>query len=104
MTYAHKQAESHYDKYPPRDDIVPIAAAINAWTLICNCYMGIEQAMKRLILMRREIKEVPPDLKKGHGHDSVASLDVRPLSPVRVSQFTQPEPEQTTAASGYVGM
>ena len=69
VTYAYKQAESHYDKYPPRDDIVPIAAAINAWTLICGCYMGIEQAMKLLILMRRGIKKVPPDLRKGNGHD-----------------------------------
>ena len=69
VTYAHEQAEGHYDKYPPRDDSVPVAAAINAWTLICGCYMGIEQAMKLLILMRRRIKKMPPDLRKGNGHD-----------------------------------
>ena len=69
VTYAHKQAEQHYDKYPPNSDSVPIAEAINAWTLISGCYMGIEQTMKLLILMRRGIKRVPPDLRKGIGHD-----------------------------------
>ena len=61
--------ELHYDKVPPNSDLVPFAEAINAWTLISGCYMGIEQAMKLLILMRRGIKKVPPDLRKGTGHD-----------------------------------
>ena len=69
VTYAHKQAEQHYYRYPPDSDSVPIAEAINAWTLICGCYMGIEQAMKLLILIRRGIKKVPPDLRTGNGHD-----------------------------------
>ena len=64
VTYAHKQTERHYDKYPPNSDLVPIAEAINAWTLISGCYIGIEQAMKLLILMRRGIKEMPSDLKR----------------------------------------
>ena len=63
VTYAYKQTERHYDEYPPDDDRLPLAAAINAWTLICGCYMGIEQTMKLLILMRRRIKKVPPELK-----------------------------------------
>lgn len=58
LTYAYKQTERHYDEYPPNDDIVPIAAAINAWTLICGCYMGIEQTMKLLIMMRMGIKKL----------------------------------------------
>ena len=63
VTYAHKQTERHYDKYPPNSDLVPIAEAINAWTLVSGCYMGIEQAMKLLILMRRGIKKIPSCLK-----------------------------------------
>ena len=52
VRYAYKSTQSHYDQHPPHDDVVPIAAAINAWTLICGCYMGIEQTIKLLILMR----------------------------------------------------
>ena len=63
VTYAHQQTERHYDKYPPNSDKVPVAEAINAWTLISGCYMGIEQAMKLLIMMRRGIKKIPSDLK-----------------------------------------
>ena len=57
VTFAYEQTELHYDKNPPNGDIVPVAAAINAWTLICGCYMGIEQTMKLLIYMRRGSKE-----------------------------------------------
>ena len=63
LTYAYEQTERHYGEYPPNDDIVPIAAAINAWTLICGCYMGIEQTMKLLILMQLRITKVPRHLK-----------------------------------------
>ena len=52
VRYAYDNTQRYYDEYPPNDDIVPIAAAINAWTLICGCYMGIEQTMKLLIWMR----------------------------------------------------
>ena len=45
VSYAHKNTQRQYDEYPPKDDVVPIAAAINGWTLICGCYMGIEQTM-----------------------------------------------------------
>ena len=69
VVYAHKQAERHYDKHPPNSDAVPIAEAINAWTLISGCYMGIEQTMKLLIMMRMGVKRVPPNLRKGNGHD-----------------------------------
>ena len=57
MNYAHKNTQRQYDKYPPNDDMVPIAAAINAWTLVCGCYMGIEQTMKLLIRMRGGVSE-----------------------------------------------
>ena len=63
VTYAHKQAERHYDKHPPNSDAVPIAEAINAWTLISGCYMGIEQTMKLLILVQRGSKKITSDLK-----------------------------------------
>ena len=67
MTYAHKQAEQSLRQVPPKQTTsVPIAEAINAWTLISGCYMGIEQTMKLLILMRRGIKRAPPDLRKGN--------------------------------------
>ncbi|MDD9995327.1 MAG: hypothetical protein OXS35_06220 [Dehalococcoidia bacterium] len=69
VVYAHKQAERHYDKHPPNSDAVPIAEAINAWTLISGCYMGIEQTMKLLIMMRMGVKRVPPNFRKGNGHD-----------------------------------
>ena len=36
VNYAHKNTQRQYDKYPPNDDMVPIAAAINAWTLVCG--------------------------------------------------------------------
>ena len=52
VRYAYENTQRQYDEYPPNDDIVPVAAAINAWTLICGCYMGIEQTMKLLIRMR----------------------------------------------------
>ena len=54
--------------------MVPIAAAINAWTLICGCYMGIEQTMKLLIQMRGST----PEQTRALGHDLVkaySSLD-----------------------------
>ena len=57
VNYAHKNTQRQYDKYPPNDDMVPIAAAINAWTLVCGCYMGIEQTMKLLIRMRGGVSE-----------------------------------------------
>ena len=52
VRYAYCNTQCEYDERPPRDDLVPVAAAINAWTLICGCYMGIEQTMKLLIRMR----------------------------------------------------
>ena len=75
MTYAHRQTERHYDEYPPNDDLVPIAAAINAWTLVCGCYMGIEQTMKLLILMQRGIKQVPRELRIHDLSELYSSLD-----------------------------
>ena len=51
VKYAYENTQRQYDEYPPKDDIVHIAVAINAWTLICGCYMGIEQTMKLLIRM-----------------------------------------------------
>ena len=64
--FAHKNTQRQYDEYPPKTDMVSNAEAINAWTLVCGCYMGIEQTMKLLIRMRgRE-----PNM--GHsGHDLV---------------------------------
>ena len=50
--YAYCNTQREYDERPPNDDNVPVAAAINAWTLICGCYMGVEQTMKLLIRMR----------------------------------------------------
>ena len=52
VRYAYDDTQRQYDENPPNDDMVSIAAAINAWTLICGCYMGIEQTMKLLIRMR----------------------------------------------------
>ena len=69
VTYAHSQAERQFDQYPPEDDAVPLAAAINAWTLICGCYMGIEQTMKLLTMMRSGVQEVPRCLRRHDGHD-----------------------------------
>ena len=68
--YAYENTQRQYDKYPPNNDLVPIAAAINAWTLVCGCYMGIEQTMKLLIRMReREPKmgRSSHDLVEGYG-------------------------------------
>ena len=68
--YAYEDTQRQYDKYPPNSDLVPIATAINAWTLVCGCYMGIEQTMKLLIRMReREPKmgRSGHDLMEGYG-------------------------------------
>ena len=40
VNYAHKNTQRQYDKYPPNDDMVPIAAAIIAWTLVCGWLYG----------------------------------------------------------------
>ncbi len=52
VRYVYDNIQREYDERPPNDDVVPVAAAINAWPLICGCYMGIEQTMKLLIRMR----------------------------------------------------
>ena len=52
VRYAYDNTQRQYDEHPPNDDLVPITAAINAWTLICGCYMGIEQTLKLLIRLR----------------------------------------------------
>ena len=74
VSYAHKNTQRQYDEYPPKDDVVPIAAAINGWTLICGCYMGIEQTMKLLIRMRGGTPENTPRLKKHNLKCLYASL------------------------------
>ena len=38
--YAYDNTQRQYDEYPPKGDMVPIAAAINAWTLVCGCLHG----------------------------------------------------------------
>ena len=65
--YAYDNTQRQYDEYPPKGDMVPIAAAINAWTLVCGCYMGIEQTMKLLIQMRGGT----PEQTRALGHDLV---------------------------------
>ena len=72
VRYAYDNTERQYDEYPPNDDVVPIAAAINAWTLICGCYMGIEQTMKLLIRMRGGVSE--KILKNTHNLKRLYSL------------------------------
>ena len=52
VQYAYYNTQREYDEHPPKNDMVPVAGAINAWSLICGCYMGIEQTMKLLIRMR----------------------------------------------------
>ena len=59
VRYAYSITQREFDEHPPNDDVVPVAAAINAWPLICGCYMGIEQTMKLLIRMRGGN---PPDI------------------------------------------
>ena len=65
--YAYDNTQRQYDEYPPKGGMVPIAAAINAWTLVCGCYMGIEQTMKLLIQMRGGT----PEQTRALGHDLV---------------------------------
>ena len=57
VDYAYKTTQRQYGEYPPNNDLVPIADAINAWSFICGCYMGIEQTMKLLIRMRGGVSE-----------------------------------------------
>ena len=72
VSYAYDNTQRQYDEHPPNDDVVPIAAAINAWTLICGCYMGIEQTMKLLIRMRGGVSE--KILKNTHNLKRLYSL------------------------------
>ena len=72
VSYAYDNTQHQYNEHPPNDDVVPIAAAINAWTLICGCYMGIEQTMKLLIRMRGEVSE--KILKNTHNLECLYSL------------------------------
>ena len=68
--YAYEETQRQYDEHPPRRDRAPIAADINAWALICGCYMGIEQTMKLLIKMGGRIPEEKEKKELG-GHDLV---------------------------------
>ena len=72
VSYAYDNTQRQYDEHPPNDDVVPIAAAINAWTLICGCYMGTEQTMKLLIRMRGGVSE--KILKNTHNLECLYSL------------------------------
>lgn len=63
VRFAYCITQREYDEHPPNDDLVPVAAAINAWTLICGCYMGIEQTMKLLIRIRGGTPEKTHDLE-----------------------------------------
>ncbi|MCY3790759.1 MAG: hypothetical protein OXH63_18430 [Gemmatimonadetes bacterium] len=63
VRYAYKNTQRQFDEHPPNDDLVAVAAAINAWTLICGCYMGIEQTMKLLIRMRDKTPAKTHDLE-----------------------------------------
>ena len=63
VRYAYQSTQLQYEKYPPNADLVPIAEAINAWTLICGCYMGIEQTTKLLIRIRSGTPERTHDLE-----------------------------------------
>ena len=72
VSYAYDNTQHQYNEHPPNDDVVPIAAAINAWTLICGCYMGIEQTMKLLIRMRGGVSE--KILKNTHNLECLYSL------------------------------
>ena len=62
VSYAYRNTERQYEESPPNADLVPVAEAINAWTLICGCYMGIEQTMKLLIQMDGGTREKTHDL------------------------------------------
>ena len=64
VSYAYENTQHQYNEHPPNDDVVPIAEAINGWTLICGCYMGIEQTMKLLIRMRGDTPPKKHDLKR----------------------------------------
>ena len=84
--YAYENTQRQYDEHPPNDDVVPIAVAINVWTLVCGCYMGIEQTMKLLIRMRgRE-----PNMG-GSGHDLVEG-------------YGQLDPSDRSLVSDYYGV
>ena len=72
VSYAYKNAKQQFDEHPPGGDLIPIAAAIHAWVLICGCYMGIEQTLKLLIKMRDE-KTVPTGTD-GHNLQKLHSL------------------------------
>ena len=63
MHYAYKVTQRQYDEHPPNGDLVPIADAINGWTLICGCYMGIEQTMKLLVRLRGGTPQKMHDLE-----------------------------------------
>ena len=68
--YAYENTQRQYNEHPPNYDVVPIATAINFWTLVCGCYMGIEQTMKLLIRMRRRKPKMGcsgHDLVEGYG-------------------------------------
>ena len=52
VSLARKATKQQYDEHPPKDDLISLAAAINAWSFICGCYMGIEQTLKLLIQIR----------------------------------------------------
>ena len=71
VRFAYYNTQREYDEHPPNDDMVPVAAAINAWPLICGLYMGIEQTMKLLIRMRGG---TPPGGRDGHDLGKLYSL------------------------------
>ena len=63
VSYAYNNTKRHYNEYPPKADLVPIAEAINTWTFVCGCYMGIEQTMKFLIRMNGRTPRKTHDLE-----------------------------------------
>ena len=77
VKYAYENTRRQYNDHPPRPDLVPIAGAINAWTHICSCYMGIEQTMKLLIRIQRDgTANHRDELGRKLGHDLVKAYSL----------------------------
>ena len=58
VQYAREHTQRLYDKHPPNTQLFPEELiAIEAWPLVCGCYMGIEQTLKLLIRLRKEVPE-----------------------------------------------
>ena len=66
LYFAYKSTQTRYDRTPPESDTVPYVAALNARPFVNECYLGIEETLRYLILLGKEQGRDVQKAPKGH--------------------------------------